>query len=386
MYQTSYANSFSKGVTVKSPLKPTNKTLVINRPTGYNANFRPCIYYTPSLDDLDNPAMKMDVHDHYKRNHDIDFKPYNVGPTGQEMNLKQNDIIPCKSGFTTMWGKTYLAEANAASDSAHSSVNRKLTPKQLRNPILVENQTNSKYLTENNARYHGEQGRWPSQAWRFTKSIGRKEPTATTRVEPFDPIEGNVANPYRHDQPYSSYYHTKRATGRSEQELNFVSHKFHSKLPRENADGIPEPVARSTRLTGYSHECVKPKFTETFSVSKPIGKKSYLDPNRSDAYKCTLARYSFNAPDSNSRRFAEDIKGIKVGRKEATGYVWNHPAYNKTKDTRDRFSTHYNDLFDKTICTPQETCNKATLSLSSGGWPVVKASNGFTKSTRVHAH
>jgi len=364
MDQTSYKKSFSQGVTIKSKLKPTNKTVVTNRPTGYNANFRPCVYYTPSLDDLDNPAMKMDVNDHYQRNHDIDFKPYHVSPTGKEMNLKQNDIIPCKSGFTTMWGKTYLAEANSKSQS-------KLN-----------------YTTENNARYRGEQGRWPSQAWRFTKSIGHKEPTATTRVEPFDPIEGNFNNPYRHDQPYSSYYHTLRPTGKTEQEINFVAHKFHSKLPRQNADGIPEPVARSARKTGYTYESPKPVYAENvLKGTEGTGKRTYLDPNRSDAYKCTLARYSFNAPERSNRNFGQDISAISVGRKEPSGYVWNHPAYNKTKDTRDRFSTHYCDVFNKDIkLSPQETCNKATLSLSSGGWPVVKASNGFTKSTRVHAH
>lgn len=403
MYQTTYLKNYASGILEKRPIKAANKTQVINRPTGYNANFRPCIYYTPSLDDLDNPALKMKVTEHYQRAHDSDFRPYHVSPTGHEMDLKQHDIIPSKSGFTTMWEKAFLAKSSnqikesQANDCPFSKLKAK---RMINDPITKDNcggttyyimdtnetSTNKPdmYVTENKARYIGKHRRWPSQSWRFHKSVGHKEPTATTRVEPYDPIEYLPRNPYRHDMTNSSYHNSMRFTGATEQQANFQKHRFHSDLRRENANGIPEPVPQSTRETGYSHETTKPRFTyKDHAKLAQTDVNTYLNPNRKDAYQCTLARYSFTAPATSN---LSDISAKRVGRKEKSGYVWNHPTYRSRKET-DRFTTHYSSVFSKDVqMSPRDTCNKATISLSSAGWPAFKASNGFTKSTRVHAH
>lgn len=406
MYHTSYISSFTNGVLEKHALSNPKKIQVVKRPTGYNANFRPCIYYTPNLDDLDNPSLKLKVSEHYKTFNDHDFRPYRISPTGNEMNLKQEDILPSASGFTTMRKRAYIQKtSNQVTDSYNQvsnhhnqannakAVNCQRTPK---DPIANENEfTGPKAMsTENTTRYTGQQGRWPSQSWRFHKSVGRKEPTANTRVEPYDPIEYNTRNPYRSDIHTSNYHNTFcRPIGVSEQEANFTTHAFHTDLPRSSihstsANGIPEPTARSQRDTGYSLETTVPRYTDQNKV-KQTNDDSYLSTIRSDPYKCTLARYSFTAPAIPSNQVDDRIGKRHIGNRESTGYVKNHPSYNQTIETnRVRFNTHYGTVFTKhQRYNPNKIFNDATLALSSAGWPVShKAENGFTKSTKVHQH
>jgi len=393
MYHTSYANSFGSGVMEKRQVHSVNKIQVVNRPTGYNANFRPTIYYKREMDDLDNPALKMDVGEHYKTGNDRDFRPYHISPTGEGMDLKQHDILPTASGFTTMNNQAYIKPtskvvANVYGKNAAVSA---LAKKKIMNhdPIGRENQGSGPVAnsTENQTRFKGKQGRWQSQSWRFHKSIGQKEPTANTRVHPFDPIEYLPKNPYRHDNDNSQYYVNARPTGISEHETHYRKHKFHTDLPRKGANGISEPVPMSERKTGYSHETTKPRYTD-FVKENNFSDDSYLSQTRSDAYKLTLARYSFTAPGIMQTKLSDGMGRRHVGNKEASGYVKNHPSYKRCSETNHtRFDTHYDGVFSMKNSGENNVaaCNAATLALSRGGWPVQKAPNGFTKSTRVHA-
>lgn len=394
MYHTSYASSYPAGVLEKRVVKNIKKVQQVNRPTGYNANFRPCIYYTPNMDDLDNPSLKMNVKTHYLTHNDHDFKPYSIGPSGESMKQSQHDILPSQSGFTTMNDRAYIEPTSSIKNNIYGKnrICSKLFHDQVikRDPLAKENDGTgpSDMSTENNSKFKGEQGRWESQSWRFHKSIGQKEPTANTRVHPFDPIEYLPRNPYRHDNLHSQYYVNKRKTGTSEQEAHFTKHQFHSELPRRGAAGICEPAARSNRNTGYSHETTKPRYCETKTTN--FNDDTYLSPTRSDSNKCTLARYSFTAPGVTSTTMADGVGSRHVGNKEATGYVKNHPSYLRSQETNhERFTTHYMTRFTEKASknnTTERACNKATLALSSAGWPVNKAANGFTKSTRVHHH
>lgn len=391
MYHTSYASSHPSGVLEKRVVHSVNKIQQINRPTGYNANFRPCIYYTPKMDDLDNPSLKMNVKTHYQTGNDIDFKPYLIGPSGEHMNFVQHDILPSKSGFTTMNDRAYI---EPTSSTKNRVFNQKRTCSKLfydqvikLDPLSKENDgTGPKDMsTENSSRFKGEQGRWDSQSWRFHKSIGEKEPTANTRVHPFDPIEYLPRNPYRHDTFNSQYYVNKRKTGVSEQETHFKKHQFHADLPRQGAAGICEPAARSNRNTGYSHETTKPRYCDSTKTTE-FNDDTYLSATRSDANRCTLARYSFTAPGITSTTMTDGIGSRHVGNKEATGYVKNHPSYLRSQETNGaRFTTHYMTRFTEKASRNNTTaaCNKATLALSSAGWPVCKAANGLDRKSVV---
>lgn len=252
--------------------------------------------------------------------------------------------------------------------------------------------------TESTAKYTGQQGRWPTITWRHNKSIGHKEPTANTRIEPYDPIEYNSRNPYRHDVITSNYHNrANRPTGISEQQVNFVQHEFHSNKNvinknASNYDGIPQPTPKSERDTGYSLETTVPRYTDThnYKTEKSHDDTSYLSTTRSDPYKCTLARYSFSAPGirKNDTTLDDRIGKRHLGNKESTGYVKNHPSYNRTHETnRSRFETHYARVFEKTCVPSSNAKDNSTLSLSLTGWPIRnKADNGFTKSTKVHSH
>lgn len=393
MYHTSYANSFATGVLEKRQVNSVNKIQVVNRPTGYNANFRPAVYYASGMDDLDNPALKMNVNEHYKTGNENDFRPYHISPTGEGMGLKQHDILPNVSGFTTMNARAYIQPTSSvvANVYGQKAAVSGLARKKIMNhdPVAAENQGTGPNAnsTENQTRFKGKQGRWQSQSWRFHKSIGQKEPTANTRVHPFDPIEYLPKNPYRHDNSNSQYYKNGRPTGVSEHETHYQKHQFHTELQRKGANGISEPVPMSERNTGYSHETTKPRYTD-FVKAHGFNDDTYLSPNRSDAYKLTLARYSFTAPGIPCTNLVDGVGRRHVGSKEATGYVKNHPSYNRCRDSNyTRFDTHYGDVFCGKDSGENNVaaCNAATLALSRGGWPVMKAPNGFTKSTRVHA-
>jgi len=389
MYHTSYASCFSKGIPEKKKVHSAKKTAVVNRPTGYNANFRPCIYYTPTLDDLDNKSLKLDVNEHYRTAHDREFRPYHVGPTGEEMSLRQYDILPSKTGFTRMGQPAFIQKSSKQIKSCFNYKRPMSTLFQTiklgQDPIEQENggAGPNAMSTENGTRYQGCQYKWPSMEWRFYKSVGKKEPTANTRPNQYDPIL------YMHGNPYDDNSSNNHKLGISEQQCHFRRHKFHMKLPRQKANGIPEPVPTSNRITGYSHETTKPRYTE----HKPLpatNDDSYLSVNRSDPYKCTLARHSFTAPGKSHTKLDDGVGRRHVGDKEATGYVKNHPSYEKpvyNSNDKGRFFTHYTSFFNHQHSNGDETAKDlATLSLSSAGWPVHKSSNGFTKSTRVHVH
>jgi len=408
IYHTCYISSFNQGVPEKNPIRNPKKIQVVKRPTGYNANFRPCMYYTPELDDLDNPSLKLKVSEHYKTSNVNDFRPYTTSPSGREMNLQQEDILPSASGFTTMRKSAYIqknskqiSEAYKTLKYPNQAVNGKAinTMKNLKDPIANENLYSGPkpMSTENTSRYKGLQGRWPSQSWRFTKSIGSKEPTANTRVEPYDPIEYNTRNPYRSDVGNSNYYNPfNRPIGTSEQEANFIEHAFHIDMPRRNSvtgittsNGIPQPTPKSNRDTGYSLETTVPRYTETHKYSSSqINDDSYLSTIRSDSYKCTLNRFSFTGQKAKATELEDRIGKRTIGYREATGYVKNHPSYNQTVDHNlDRFNTHYGNVFTLEQKENKEKAkHDATLALSTVGWPALKAGNGFTKSTKVHCH
>lgn len=414
MYHTSYINSYSGGILEKRAIPNPSKIQVVKRPTGYNANFRPCVYYTPQLDDLDNPQLKLKVSEHYATSNETDFKPYTISPIGKEMSLKQSDILPSASGFTTMRKRAYIHKtATQIEDSyktSHQFLNQAVngkavnTQRNTKDPIANENNFTgpAPMSTENTSRYKGQQGRWPSQSWRFYKSVGQKEPTANTRVEPFDPIEYNTKNPYRNDIHQSNYHNkSNRPTGVSEQESHFQQHRFHSPIGKESdfysagtASGIPEPTPKSNRDTGYTLAgCCVPRYTDRDvpqSRSAQFYDDTYLSPTRSDAYKCTLARYSFTAPGIPNNQVDDRIGKRHIGQREATGYVKNHPSYKRVDDFNkaQRFQTHYENVFTlEKGENKKKMIKNTTLSLSSTGWPVAaKAENGFTKSTKVHSH
>lgn len=407
IYHTSYISSFDQGVLEKHSLKNPKKIQVTKRPTGYNANFRPCMYYTPELDDLDNPSLKLRVSEHYKTSNVNDFRPYTTSPSGNEMNLRNEDILPSASGFTTMRKPAYIQKTSKQVKDSYKNVksyknqatNGKAinTMKNLKDPIANENlYTGPKPMsTENTSRYQGLQGRWPAQTWRFHKSIGQKEPTANTRVEPYDPIEYNTRNPYRSDIRGSNYHnHFIRPIGVSEQEEKYIEHPFHVDLPRNNnllnstsANGIPQPTPKSNRDTGYSLETTVPRYTDQTKV-KQSNDDTYLSIIRSDPYKCTLARYSFTAPGLPNTKIDDRVGKRTIGNREATGYVKNHPSYNQVHETnKNRFSTHYTNVFNmEQKENKPKMIHEATLALSTAGWPVFKSENGFTKSTKVHTH
>lgn len=409
MYHTSYISSFNHSRPHKKSVNNPSKIQVINRPTGYNANFRPCIYYTPNLDDLDNPKMKLKVEEHYMTNNEKDFKPLQSSPTGQEMGLKQDNILPYyASGFTTMRNRAHIQKTSKEIENSYKvierlnqSLNGKAvnTQRNTKDPIANENNFTGPdpMSTESTAKYTGHQGRWPTITWRHNKSIGHKEPTANTRIEPYDPIEYNTRNPYRHDD-ISSNYHNRynRPIGNSEQQINFIQHEFHSNKNviknANNYSGIPQPTPKSERNTGYSLETTIPRYTDK-SVSfnqQTVDDSNYLSITRSDPYKCTLARYSFSAPGIRrcDTQVDDRIGKRHLGNKEATGYVKNHPSYNQTHEmNRSRFETHYARVFEKTCVPASNARDNSTLSLSLTGWPINnKANNGFTKSTKVHSH
>ena len=153
MYHTSYINTFNHSRPHKKSVNNPNKIQVINRPTGYNANFRPCIYYTPNLDDLDNPKMKLNVKEHYETNNQKEFKSLQSSPTGREMGLKQDNILPYyASGFTTMRNRAYIQKSSREIEDSYKVVERL---NQSLNGKAVNTQRNTKDPIANENNFKG---------------------------------------------------------------------------------------------------------------------------------------------------------------------------------------------------------------------------------------
>merc|ERR1712105_93455 len=128
----------------------------------------------------------MNTTTHYQTGNDTDFRPYLIGPSGENMNFVQHDILPSRSGFTTMNDRAYIEPTSGIKNSVFGKrqVCSKLFQDQVirLDPLARENEGTGPddMNTENNSRFKGEQGRWESQSWRFNTPIGQKEPTANT--------------------------------------------------------------------------------------------------------------------------------------------------------------------------------------------------------------
>jgi protein phosphatase 1 regulatory subunit 32 len=135
--------------------------------TGYSANFRPQVYYTPELDDLDNPTMKVLLSDNYDTVTKKHYRGYGR-PSGHEpltTIIKQNETgfirdkglsIPTKNQVRSMYLDTRSSSAPVDLLPRHRAVLHKTYPK---DPIEEENYGyGPKYMsTEGQTKFAGQQ-------------------------------------------------------------------------------------------------------------------------------------------------------------------------------------------------------------------------------------
>jgi len=355
--------------------------------TGYKSNFRPGLYYSRRLDEVDNPVLGEMLSTNYVSSHENQFKP-NKGPSGKE-ELPQYAFTK-KSGFVRDIPKT-LPTAMEVKEAVHNPLT--IQPTKCRSllyqtthkdPIDNENDFNgpSYFSTENRMRYLGK----PSERMDTSnKTVGYKEGSGFIHAFNIEPIT------YRPNENFHGRFrsiYTNRPTTNSIMKSSFQT----TEQPCNNMN-TKLLSKRAERDTGYTREiksvpayAVHPlqAFTKLEDVQhsrqkyyKKNDPAEYFNMEHPKPYQ-TITESVFKGVQTN---FPKSEGRLLLGRKEDTGYTENNCKFIETAETApllDRFNTHYKlRFYDKNPAVLCKDLNKATT--------MQQAQNGFTKSTCVQS-
>lgn len=362
--------------------------------TGYQSNFRPGVYYSRKLDELDNPAMGRLLTDNYSsitKNHFLASK----GSDGHDPYSRSLYLKP-DSGFVKDVPVTIPRQRQVkgvhvdtnASGTVYPYHRPLLHSLKEKNPIGRENSGHgpSYMSTECHTRFRGT----PSQRMdTSTKTVGYKEGSGFTHAYNDEPVTYRPTE--AHDGRTDPRF-TWRPTGTSIMKTHF--------LPSQHQRGnerLPILSHGSMRDTGFTHETANPVFygktSEAYTklsdthprVQERIMKQ---DPtefiNMSNPHnKSSVASYYFKGKQRNDPTHAGRLGNVSVGTKELTGYSENNDKFFETAETTAslrRFHTHYGDRFyDK---NPN---GEARMGCTRGEI-MTQLPDGFTKSTSVHSY
>lgn len=350
--------------------------------TGYKANFRPDIYYTTRLDQLDNVQLGKDMKENYITFYMKKHRGYNTGSDGKDK--LPLEIIPRKSGFTQQSPITYADSKNVSTareatmtGNIYKTLLRRLQEKRL--PHLDDGSMVP--ATETTTCYLGK----PSERMNIhLKDVGNMEPSGFTHYHHFDPVL------YLDNAPFDGARYglkTLRPTGISEHENHFV--RWPTLQGTEINDGVRN---RAKRDTGYSHETAKPRyvhrrledaFTNIEQMPPPVASRvkkqdpcEYINLTRRWEHT-SLARSNFQGQQRPPQSPNHRLSRVSIGNKELTGFSTNNRGHVEKADNATRFISHYGVKYGP----KQDLSGYAGCAQVSG---LTKQTNGFTKSTVVH--
>ncbi|XP_064627223.1 stabilizer of axonemal microtubules 4-like isoform X2 [Lineus longissimus] len=318
--------------------------------TGYLANFRPGVYYSERLDQLDNPVMGKIVGSNYMTVTQRDFRP-SVGSNG-------TDPLPC---------------------SVHQVGSGFVREKPITNPSSKEGPASM--TTETATKFRG----FPSERMDISrKTVGPNENTGFTHAND-EPVTFQPGQPHKGDIPG---YLTRRPTGRSIMKTDFQRYGY--PLGNEPLPCIADPSEHNTGFTrGTNAEPI-------YVTRKPYDKADQIPGDRLSKMKKTDPAEYMNATNPNNHSSvaknyfkgqqrpdgseADRLARTSVGTKEPSGYCENNDIFVQTSDNPNRFITHYHTRFyDKTpFSTDREGHCRGDVQN--------QLPDGFTKSTYVHSY
>jgi len=363
--------------------------------TGYQSNFRPGVYYTPQLDELDNPTMGRIVADNYHSITEKHYRPYE-GPTGREPLpnsckqvpsgfVRQKPLtIPTSDEVMGVCMNTRVASAPADIMPRHRPHLHKI---QAKDPVEGENGGyGPAYMTtETHQKFKGQQ---PDRSDISRKSIGHKEGSGFVHGQNDEPITFNPDKAYRSDVPG---WLTSRPTGVS----IFTTDYRPSKFPQGD-EPLPRLANRSIRDTGFTTGTkARPGFVHRV-MGDAYDKAGDMPPAKLDRTRkqdpaeflnmtnpnnyTSISKSTFRGQQRPDPSEADRLGKTKVGSKEPSGFCENNDGYIHTADNPARFITHYQTRFQ----------DKTPYGLDRDGhtWGGVQPHqpDGFTRSTQVHEH
>ncbi|XP_073430057.1 stabilizer of axonemal microtubules 4 isoform X1 [Dendrobates tinctorius] len=287
-----------------------------HRSTGYQSNFRPVVYYSPNLDQTDNPQMGLILRGNYTSITNRDFAPLQqvtgAEPLPHALHspqsgfIRSNEVTNPKSGavksvhFDT---RDHGSEVIPGILPQHRPL---LSVPQVKGSPDMENfQHGPSFMsTEYKTRFTPKSSHHPGRS--HTEIIGEMENSGFT--------EGSNLDPITHD-PYSQYrvprgYH--RLMGHSITKTDF--------LPSSTLQGrepLPALAGNSDRDSGFSREL--------------------------DQVLCANA--PFNDFQSNDKdKSKDDLLGrMFIGKKETSGFSNNNLIYvQSVKEPPQQYLTNYN--------------------------------------------
>lgn len=361
--------------------------------TGYLSNFRPGVYYSGRLDQLDNPKMGQLLKDNYESVTEKCFQP-SQGPNGCEPLpdqtyqagsgfVRQKPVnIPTQAQVQGVCIDTRVASAPAAVMPRHKPHLHKIIAK---DPVELENAGYGPgYMTtENHVQFKGEQ---PGRPDVTRKSVGGKEGSGFTHAYNVEPISFHPD--YAHKGEWPGYM-TGRPTGHSIQTTDYRPAAFSM-----GKEPLPSLANRSVRDTGfttgtkahpvYLHRVMADAYDKAGDIPNPqldrirkADPAEYLntvEPNNHSS----IATNIFQGQQQPSRSETDRLSRTAVGYKELTGYCENNDRFIQTSDNPSRFITHYMTKFlDR---------NPEGKDREGHTWGSVQRqkADGFTKSSRVH--
>ncbi|XP_074087434.1 stabilizer of axonemal microtubules 4 [Macrotis lagotis] len=316
-YATSYCTSYSR-----EGFKPQVSQ---HRGTGYQSNYRPMVYYQPSLDTLDNPVIGDQIKDNAQSVFTEGYRSMEL-PDGR-CPLPRNVYQP---GSTFGRDNTYSCPSSKEVKRVHFNTQDHgaqaitgLEPKTV--PILHQSMgkgapdlENYRYgprfmSSEYASRYRHENSDQPDILQK--KTIGAKEETGFT--------EESIKNPLAYQPlPGDPMPPPSRSTTRSD---------YGPLASLQGDEYLPVLAKGSERESGFSRQ-----------------KEKIQPPNISEPSALSHRQYQAMqwAPQTNNAMLGRET----LGAKEPSGFTTNNPGYTRPlPDPDQRFLTTYNQRYFENI-------------------------------------
>jgi len=363
--------------------------------TGYLSNFRPGVYYSGRLDQLDNPKMGRLLNDNYESVTKQSFRPSH-GPNGREPLPDQTwqvgsgfvrqkpTTIPTQNQVRGVCIDTRAATAPADFRPRGKPHLHKIHPK---DPVELENAGYGPgYMTtENHVQFRGEQ---PDRSDLASRTVGAKEGSGFTHAHNVEPISFHPDYAFKGDMPG---FMTNRPTGISIMNTDFQPSAFPN-----GAEPLPKLANRSVRDTGFtSGTKARPVFVnrvmgDAYDKASDIpgpaldrirkqDPAEYINTQRPNNHS-SIATNIFQGQQQPSVNESDRLARTAVGSKELTGYCENNDRFIQTSDNPARFITHYMTKFI------DRNPKGADREGQTWGGVMRQQADGFTKSTNVHKY
>ncbi|XP_062510540.1 stabilizer of axonemal microtubules 4-like [Corticium candelabrum] len=381
-YSTNYSTSYGQ-----NGFLPRTKK---HHGTGYLTNFRPAVYYTRNVDEMDYPLMGQILSNEYGSLTQRDFRNC-VGPQGKEPVPQSVHMV--QSGFVKDFPITrptsFKVREVFVDTREKGVVGKKYAPYlrviQPKDPIEKENAGHGPgYMTtENSARFLKEpNGKLDTS----TKTVGRKEGSGFTHAINIEPITYRPPESFRHSYPnyrpvgmsMMRQDYTPNKTMQGNEHLRSVSYRAQDETGYTTGNRAKPLFTPQSLDEGYSKQDDLPKMVQNkMKKNDPAEWVNATVPNN----KFSLTQTTFRGKQRTSPTQAERLQCASLGPRELTGFSENHDRYIQqppTQHDKGRFTTHHSNCFWNK--NPQGAAREG----HTEGKILQHSTNGFTKSTAVH--